>query len=625
MRASEVAGRAVSRKAARAGRAPGSRRVFRRIARYRSSAGWLLWDLARTLPGHILVLAVTSAAAIAARTATFSLLALFVRGLSAPDQAAERVSLGGVKIPVPDPHLVPVLLVVAAAFMSLMLLVDSVLRVRVAKAYSLHASREVLGLLTSGVARPYAEAVSQRDRQYVRRLIDADVITLVRALRPILSILVPAGEFVVAAVVMTMIAPPLSAGVAGLVLVYLIPYAILNRRVMRASRDRETIEPTAHRQAIRVVEAVNSAQYAGALRTRVARAYLGGDLLRERLHVLEVLLLNRRIIGSLNGFFLVLVLALLVGVIVTGAEDPVAVGAFGLLVSYAFNRLNATTKYLAAFNRFLPQFERYVTFRREAAGGTPAAAAAGAAIGRRALPGPVLDASETAVALVPGTVVLAVQPYPVDWTTVTSWWAELPRSDGHGDAPTPIVPPDMLPPVPLAELLGAGNVASLPPRALELLALEPVRAEWERLRPVAERPWPELEESTSYDLRMVVALAPIVAADAPVVVVPLAAWERLSGETRAALAGSMRDRSVVLTSQSVFVKLPPEVTHVVLMNEERLIGIGDRRWFEGLMAAPTLHPDLASLLDRASGGSEGHLSDDMLDDEGDEDDDDDDF
>ena len=63
-------------------------RITRRIQRYRSSAGWLLLDLVRAMPFDVALLGVASGAAIASRAATFSLLVVFIRGVTDPASAA---------------------------------------------------------------------------------------------------------------------------------------------------------------------------------------------------------------------------------------------------------------------------------------------------------------------------------------------------------------------------------------------------------------------------------------------------------------------------------------------------------------------------------------------------------
>jgi ABC-type multidrug transport system fused ATPase/permease subunit len=345
------------------------KKVARKIEAYRGTAGWLIRDFVRVLRFRLALHALLSAAVVVARFATFGGFLLYAQ----EKVTGTPLAIGGISVEVlHNPQFLLPIVFLSALAMSVLGFFEARYRIALASDYSGSIIRRILEKLAS--RSPKASAyLSRRSKQYVVRLLGGDAWSVMRAALPVLGAVLPAIQLLVASGIMLMLSWLLSLMLGLLLLAYIAPYYLLNRRIVRASREREEVLPGFRRASLSVVNSLDTVT-TDAARKAAIDDFMNGKSFHASRENFSVLRTTNAAVRSLNGIFLALFLVVLVGFVEWFEPQNVMISllVYAVVLLHAYTALNALTGAAVAFNRFLPQFSRCTALLTlEGAAGSP--------------------------------------------------------------------------------------------------------------------------------------------------------------------------------------------------------------------------------------------------------------
>jgi len=567
--------------------------------------GWVVGDLCRSAPMGVLGVASFSLIGVATRFGAIGVVLAYVHALS-KGQPADLwiVKIRATSEPA-DLALWSAVLLALVSCTAAFTYLGEWLGFCTAGAYMRRAAGSVLDAFESGGGPQVPRLPVHRESDHIRRLLARDMNMLLRSVLIVLRSMVPIATFAFSAAVLFAIHAALSAVVIIFLALYAIPFFMLNKRVVQASRRREEHASGVGTGLRRMLPMLMNRRGASGQARNWADVYHERLPIEENLAALQDILLARNRVALLQDAFfgLVLVASLVIyALVLAGGEQPWAL-FLGYLVAlrFATGSMKSMAGYLTSTNRFLPQVQRYVEFvrgsQRQHIEDTGYEATT-AALEQLELhcDAPELEGSEQSIVIEPGRVAAVLSRTPLHVGALRRWCRHL-----RGGAK----PGDQL----WWHCFYLGDVRRLPEMTVaSIIAPNPETARNERAHVEAVfdqlgvfeeyRAWPDgldtmLDASTearlSRRMRYALALMEAVVTRRSVVVLQWSALAALPAAFQKAVVEMLRDRVVLLAADDVPKNLPEPAESAVIV-EDRIIGMGGRAWYEAI------RPELANRL-----------------------------
>ena len=544
-------------------------------ASYRAVAGWLVHDIVRTLRLRLLALACLGVAVIFARIATYGGFLLYLRSAVSDEPAMLPwigVSLPEVGIEVWAPTVLAAGLVLGA-----LIYAEVQTRVALSSSYALDAMERAIDTLAASDFEARGRNLTYREKV---RLLGSDSWAMMRAAFPMLTTILPVNQLIVATALLVAMSWEMALVIVAIGIVYIAPFFVLNRRVARASHQRQMSMPAFKGDVAEALDAIAYPQYRAANAQRARRILLDGAALREAIGSYRVIRTTSGAVTFLNSVALALVMLVLMLYVSRAGTDIVVIGivAYGVVLLHAYAAANTITSQIAAFNRFFPQFRRYVAVlaQDKQKDGT---AAVRRPLRLRLGPGKSLPGSLSSLVLTPNMVLLAIQPRRLSGRTLDEWLTGIDLGAARRDAVFFSPPASDLPDLPLHQIGGAG----LEP----LLALSPVASCVAELPQGLETRWRAITAAPP-TLALALAVAPALAAAPPpgAILVDGRSWNVVSEEVRAQFRDLFAGTAWLIAGGAP----TADVTHFLFADESGPIGMGDRAWGLRTMQKMTERP-----------------------------------
>lgn len=533
-------------------------------ASYRAVAGWLVGDIVGTLRWGIAGLACLGVAVIVARIVTYGGFLLFLRSAV----TGESTTIPWIDVTLPDVGVGVWVLAILISGLVLGGLIYAEVQMRAALStrYALDAMRRAFDAFATSTFEGRGGNLDYREKV---RLLGSDSWAMMRAAFPLLTTILPINQLFVATILLFAMSWEMAVVIVVIGLLYVAPFFVLNRRVAQASHQRQMSIPMLKREVTDALDVIAYPQYRAANIERGRRTLLDGEGLRQAIASYHVIRTTSGAVTLLNSVALALVMLVLMLYVSRAGSDIVLIGivAYGMVLLHAYAAANTITSQIAAFNRFFPQFRRYVAIlaRRDAAGERGQASRSRLRLKLGA--GAPLAGSLPSLVLEPGIVLLAIQPRRLTARTLNEWLA------GIGVAPAR-----------RGDIFLAPRSRELPDRSLceiggsairRLLALRGVDESVADLPQGPETRWNSIE-APSPTLALAFAVAPALAAQTPpsAIVVPARSWNAVAEEVRAGFRDAFSETAWVIAGGEP----SAEVTHILFADESGPIGMGDRDW-----------------------------------------------
>lgn len=564
-----------------------SREAWRNLGAFRAAFGWLLRDLITFSRTRVVGVAALNLTGVVLQWAVVGGVLIFVGELTGEGGAFQAPLLGGVELPVSASievvagwSLIVLLLVVAAAASTYG---AEALGFRTALRYVDHRGGNILGAMLAARTMPATDrhpparqlqVVLARDQIMVLRAL----LVLQRALRAILMV-------AVAAAVLALINPFLTAVVAFVTCLFVVPYYLVNRRMVSAANALEQRNLNAKLSISRLVEHATTRDPNAEVERLVPAMYASDTAIAERWSVLrDIMLGGQRTAAVMTGLVGTCLVAVVVAFSLIIARDNaswVAALTYILGLNLAAGAFAQLASQVTAANRFLPHIQEYVGFLARLGPAPHAPAGDGPVAPSARLPPlrasePTLPDSATELWLTPESRVLCIWPEPTDRLNVQVLLGRLvgrARAERLREAAFFYGEASGLPPVPLHALLG--------PRGLEALSAIGLADE---VLDLPERDatvlTPRVTEGLTPLLRYVLGLLDGI--DRQVLILAWKPFAKLSAEDRGRVLEIVGARPVLFTYSAGPSRQPAEISHTVVLTRRGVAGMGDGEWYKSV-------------------------------------------
>lgn len=572
--------------------------MLSKLRSYARVYGWLLSDLSRSATGAVLAVVGSSFIGVTTRFAAIGAVLVYAEARS----TGNATRFWGIELPATAD--MTNLLLWSAAVLALALLTAAFtylaerLSFHTAQQYSRRAVGSVMEAFEASAGPQVPNLPEHAEHDFVRRLLARDMNMLIRSVLIMLRSAVPIITFLGATVALFMFHVGLSLIVAALLIVYALPFFLLNAQVVRASRSREEHAVGVSTGVRRLLPMLLNRRGASDHSRAWAELFHRRLPVEQNLDALKDILLARKRVALLQDVFFGA--ALVVSMIVFGSlvsENPSAWAIFaGYLIALRFvsTSMKSLAAYITSTNRFLPQVRRYVDFvrssrtrrydrRMRADRSRQMTASADGLVIRCA--DPPLSGSEDSLRLQPGFPVCVIDMQPLHVGTLRRWCRRLCGSSAAGDALW-------------WDAFYLGAVQRLPELSIAAIVahdLERARTMQARFEAVLDqlglyeqhRALPHgietvLDDSTearlSRPLRYALALMEGILSDQRVFILEWSPLTSLGDEFCRRILEALSDR-VVLIAVSDIDNLPDTA---VIVLDRAVIGIGDRAWFDSI-------------------------------------------
>lgn len=567
--------------------------AWRGLSAFRAAYAWLFRELIAFSRGRVLLVVALNLLGVVLQWVVVGAVLIFVGKLTGEGGAFQVPLLSGVDLPVEASFgvvsvwAITVLLVVTAASASAY--GAEAIGFETARRYVNHSGREILGTTLAAESTRINE-VEPPSRQ-LQLLLSRDQLMVLRALLVIQRSLRAVLMVSVAGIVLALINPVLTAVVAAVATLFVVPYYLVNRRMVGAAAALQQRSAGAAASISRLVENATSREPNAEIVRVVPELYPTDMAIGERWNVLRDIMLGGQrtaaLMSGLTGTSLVAVVVTFGLLIAREGTSWVAALTFIIGLNFASSAFMQLAGLVTAANRFLPHVQDYIAFRHKFRPRVDRMSAAMGVEPSQQLPTlrasqPKFSTSDTELALAPGTRALCVWPGQIDRLNVHSLLSRL--VDGseadarrlreaafyYGDASS-------LPPVSVEALLGNFGAAALAEINLveEVERLPEGRATV--LTPVVQQ---QLSPFLRYTLGMVEGLG------SELLVLGWKSFVRLAAEERALLVELLSTKPVLFVTAATPAKQPADVTHMVIVDERGIVAMGDAQWYK------TVSPEL---------------------------------
>lgn len=576
------------------------RQAGRDLGAFRAAYSWLLADLIAFSRRRVAGVVALNLLGVALQWMVVGAVLLFVGELTGEGGAFQAPLLEGIELPVDGSFGmvagwgVAVLALVASA--SLATYGAEAIGYETAQRYVERSGREILGatLATRSRLTDDGDPPARRLQMSLARdhiMILRALLVAQRSLRAILMV-------VVAAIVLALINPVLSAVVAAVATLFTVPYYLVNRRMVEAAATLERRNASARVSISRLVDHATSREPNAEVLRVVPELYPSDLAIADRWNALRDIMLGGQrttaLMGGLVGSCLVAVVVTFGLLIARDGTSWIAALTFIIalnLASAAFIQLAAQ---VTAANRFLPHVQEHIAFatglaQHAAAGGNTPGQALGSLPLVRA-PHPRLSGGLAKLALKPGTRTLCIYLEAIDRLNAHALLTILVGGNREEaqqlrEAAFFCGDPSALPPVAVRVLLGAHGTTALARLGLVDEVARLPRGDDTLLTP-------ELQERLSPFLRY--ALGVLEGIDRQLMILAWKPFARLSPEERARLLEVLAARPVLFVIAATPGRQPAEITHTIALSGHTVAGMGDAQWYKKaapkLLAAATAQP-----------------------------------
>lgn len=570
-------------------KAPSSflRQALRNLGAFRSAYLWLLADLVAFARRRVAAVFALNLLGVTLQWAVVGAVLMFVGKLTGEGGAFQAPLLGGIDLPVEATFEV---LLVWGMIVLLLVCVASAsaygaeaISFETARRYVDSGSRSILLATLEARSRlvdqeePPArqlQMVLLRDQLMVQRAL----IVLQRSLRAILMV-------AVAGVVLALINPILSAVVATVMALSAIPFYLVNQRIVGAAATLQERNARAGAAVIQLVEHATSREPNAEVQRVVPELYAIEGAVADRWNALrDIMLAGQRTSALMSGVVGSALVAVVITFGVLIARDGtswVAALTFVIGLNFASGAFIQLAGLVTAANRFLPHVQKYVSYVR----GLSPAESAGAHDLRTTqredlppirAPHPSLEASDVELALTAGVRALCLWPAPIDRLNVHLLLKLLvagSADDAHRlrEAAFFLGSPGSLPPVSVRALLGPCGKQAVNDLGL---AKEVAKLSdgWDTV--LTPRIQERLSPTLRYTLGMVEGLGH------QLLVLGWKSFSSLRAEDRVRVLEIVAPRPVLFVGAATLGKQPAEVSHMVVLDEHGIAGMGDAVWYK---------------------------------------------
>ncbi len=568
-----------------------------KLTAYAQVYGWLVGDVARSMPLASISVVLLSVIGIMTRLGAIGLVLAYVKALGSGADA----NIAGVAIAATTELESLGLWAGATLVLALIAAVSTYaaewLAFEIASGYMRRAARLVLHAFEAGGGPQVPNLPLYQEQDHVRKLLSRDLNMVLRATLILLRCVIPLVTVIVAAVWMVMIHAMLSAIVLVFLAIYAAPFFLLNARVVRASRDREQHSVGVGSGIRRLLPMVMNRRGASEQRRNWADVYHDMLPIDENLSALQDILLARKRVGLLQdvlfGFVLVASLIVFALLLADGDTSWALFLMYLVALRFAAAALKSIASFITSSNRFVPQVRRYVEFVRSSRLRTVSDEVEHTSVAANPLSQfeircakPALEGSASSCDVGPGQPVLVVNMLPLHVGSLRRWSRQLCAGAKLGDQLW-------------WQAYYLGDVSRLPMlRLSEIVAHDAsivsresahVQAVFDQLGVFEEyRNLPgglETILDTTVDLRMsrslryAIALMEGVITHRPIIVLDWSALSAHSDSFVKAVADVLNDRVLLLAAGDV-PRVMPDIAQSAVVVEDDVIGIGDGLWYE---------------------------------------------
>ena len=563
---------------------------------YFDLVSWLVPDIYRHAPAHVIGIALLSVVGVAARAGALGSMLLYVNarvsgdplvflGQTFPTEATFSVFLlwGGM----------------AMGFAALAIIVSyraDVIIFDVAQSYMEMVVRRVLHYKAAGRKIELPDDFENIHPRPIALMLRGNTYRLVRVVIQTLSILLPLITLVAATVALFLTNWLLTVSLVPIIGVYLFGLGLLNRGVMRDSQKRELSRQKLTRDVNAMLGSLTGTRYPPDYEPEWVRSYPRHSWMKDAMSAFRGIILARSRVDYLadafQGTALLLVLMVFGTLVVSQGTSWAVLLTYLLCLAYATRSMGRASKCVTIANRFIPQVRCYVHFMQNYAPVT-----------RHQLPDEERSSSfkfeansPRLAGSLPSIEVRSGQVY-------TCIPAERLKSNGLSELCFALANGDPSKASALeAQMFFLRGIAPLPERALwRYLSeneeqperiLSRVRHLFDRLGVLGEFDQrlgnldtvltSEIDNQLSPMLRYTLRLLPGVMAKAPLFVLEKDALENLGVEGRNRILGTLTDQVVLLVPRKP-IEVGTDMTHgVLVLDREAVRGIGDADWYLGL-------------------------------------------
>lgn len=327
---------------------------------------WLYGDVFRRVGWRAVGLLALSALSVGARAASIATLVLFVKAQA----SGEPAQLLGVELPSAVTAGNLLLWGGTALFFSVVTAATAFsvdhLVFRIARSYAQRLVSQLAGHLAAGGRLRSDDGTGERDWRSVEGMLAGDFFGLVRTVTFILGIVLPLITLLVAAGALLKLQPVLTAVLLPILPVYLVPLALLNRKLARDAHTLQGLRPELHRSVREMLgDLAETPGPAPEVRERV-RGYADDPLVSESIEAFRDYVLARRRVDNLRDIFQGA--ALLAILLMFGAALAQQGASWAMLLTYlvalqyATKSLGKVSKFATLTSRYIPQIGRYWSF-----------------------------------------------------------------------------------------------------------------------------------------------------------------------------------------------------------------------------------------------------------------------
>ncbi|MGI9590844.1 MAG: hypothetical protein ACR2P8_05710 [Myxococcota bacterium] len=327
---------------------------------------WLYGDVFRRVGWRSIGLLALSALSVGARAASIATLVLFVKAQA----SGEAVQVLGFELP-SAVTLANLLLWGGTALFFAMVTAATAFWVdhlvfRISRAYAQGLVRQLADHLASGGRLRSDDGRGERDWRSVERMLAGDFFGLVRTVTFILGIVLPLITLLVAAGALVKLEPVLTAVLLPVLPIYLIPLALLNRKLAHDAHTLQTLRPALRRNVREMLQGLAETPAPTPEARERARGYADDPLVGESIEAFRDYVLARRRVDNLRDVFQgVSLLAILLMFGAALAQDGASWAmllTYLVALQYATKSLGKVSKFVTLTSRYLPQIGRYWSF-----------------------------------------------------------------------------------------------------------------------------------------------------------------------------------------------------------------------------------------------------------------------
>ncbi|MGI8574479.1 MAG: hypothetical protein ACR2MA_03875 [Egibacteraceae bacterium] len=569
-----------------------AREASRNLGAFRSAYAWLLRDLLSFSRGRVLGVVALNLSGVILQWLVVGGILIFVGELTGEGGAFQVPLLQGLELPaeaslgvVAAWSIVVLLIVVAATVCTYR---AETVGFETALRYVDRSGGKILeGVLDTRTTSANGLAPPARQLQMV---LARDQIMVLRALLVVQRTLRAILMVGVAACVLALINPILTAVVALVTMAFAVPYYLVNRRMVGAANVLEQRNLTARSSILRLVEHATSRDPNTDVRRIVPALYATDTAIANRWAVLrDIMLGGQRTAAVMSGLVGTCLVAVVVAFSIVIASDQASwVAALTYIVglNLAAGAFAQLASQVTAANRFLPHIQQYIGFLDRFSSAHRASWPPQPDPDHRPLPQvraprPVLPWSATELTLTTEVRLLCVCPEPIDRLNAQSLLTRMvagSQTDAGRlrDAAFFYGDPSALPPVPIRALMGD--------RGREALAQLALADEITGLRDGdATVLTPEVQAGLSPLLRYVLGILEGVGSE--LLILGWKSFARLSPAGRAVVLELIGPRPVIFTHVANPNSQPASITHTVILDDHGVAGMGDADWHKKVAPA----------------------------------------